>query len=230
MIFATDIFHPLLVPLTTYTFSTSASDVNETVSASDQERLPPGGFSLRDGFALWFGRRGRLARDLIGSDGRRNGIGNNSRAGPRDDSTKPTPESLRENVESQSLSSQEKDAMPITISQVLAYIKSTFEDPAMLDRLPLEAAGNSGAWHAWRSHRGFSQSPSRATSPVNDGRSHPPAGASHRLPGDWNWEGVWENRVKNGIESSLSDPVLFGPKGGRGGEKRTDMVSRRRTW
>lgn len=228
--FTTDIFHPLLVPLTTYTFSTSTGDVNETVSASDEERLPPGGFSLRDGFPLWFGRRERVARDLILSDGRHDRTGNISRTGSRDESTDPTSTFLTQNGELQSLSSQETDAMSITISQVLAYIKSTFEDPKMLDRLPLEAAGNSGAWHAWRSHRGCSQSPSRAISPVDDNEWSPsPAGVSHRLPGDWNWEGVWENRVKNGIESSFSDPVLFGPKGGRGGDKRIEMVSGRRT-
>lgn len=31
-----------------------------------------------------------------------------------------------------------------------------------------------------------------------------------RKPGEWNWEGVWEDRVKKGIKASLSDPVLFG--------------------
>ena len=44
--FTTDIFHPLIVPLTTYTFTTGSS--NEVpVSATDEERLSPGAFSLR---------------------------------------------------------------------------------------------------------------------------------------------------------------------------------------
>ena len=47
--FSSDIFHPLLTPLTTYTASGM-----DTVSASDQEILPPGGFSLRYGFPAWF--------------------------------------------------------------------------------------------------------------------------------------------------------------------------------
>jgi hypothetical protein len=34
-----------------------------------------------------------------------------------------------------------------------------------------------------------------------------------RRPGEWNWEGVWEDRVKNGISNSLSEPVMFGGVG-----------------
>ena len=31
-----------------------------------------------------------------------------------------------------------------------------------------------------------------------------------RKPGEWNWDGVWEVRVKKGIEGSISDAVLYG--------------------
>ncbi|KAI1042900.1 hypothetical protein LB505_001027 [Fusarium chuoi] len=48
-------FHPLITPLTTYMYTTDIQE-SGTVSASDQERLPPGGFSLRHGFPDWFGR------------------------------------------------------------------------------------------------------------------------------------------------------------------------------
>jgi Ubiquitin-conjugating enzyme len=174
--FATDIFHPLLVPLTTHTFSTSASDANDLFSASDGDRLPPGGFSLRDGFPGWFG----------------------------------TP-------------TQKAAANPPTMVEVLVYMKSTFEDAKMLDNIPLEAAGNPGAWHAWRSHRGFSKAQIQTISPAEDVRSH--NAGSQTLPVNWNWEGVWESRVKIAIDNSLSDPILYGPKGGRGGDKRADMVS-----
>jgi hypothetical protein len=37
-----------------------------------------------------------------------------------------------------------------------------------------------------------------------------------RRPGEWNWEGVWEERVKKAIKASLSEPVLYG--GISGGE------------
>ncbi len=56
--FSTDMFHPLITPLTTYTYTTDIQD-NGTVSATDEERLPPGGFSLRHGFPAWFGRASR---------------------------------------------------------------------------------------------------------------------------------------------------------------------------
>src|SRR3954468_18567199 len=67
--FSTDVFHPLLTPLTTYTYTTGSSDT-DTVSATDEERLPPGGFSLRHGFPQWFGRARRSAassRNVSGS-------------------------------------------------------------------------------------------------------------------------------------------------------------------
>jgi len=37
--------------------------------------------------------------------------------------------------------------------------------------------------------------------------------AAERRPGEWNWEHVWEERVKKGISASLSEPVLFGNAG-----------------
>lgn len=56
--FSTDMFHPLITPLTTYMYTTDIHD-SGTVSATDDERLPPGGFSLRHGFPGWFGRGSR---------------------------------------------------------------------------------------------------------------------------------------------------------------------------
>ncbi len=221
VVFATDIFHPLLVPLTTYTFSTRAGGANETVSASDEDRLPPGGFSLRDGFPEWFGRQGRAAQEVIDGDGNRRVTAN----GSRDVSVDPAAMASTQEAGSTWRPSQEAAAKSVTIVEVLAYLKSTFEDPKMLDKIPLEAAGNPGAWHGWRSHRELSKAPSRATSPADDEMSNPPQAVPQTLPGNWNWEGVWQNRVKNGIENSFSDPVLFGPKGGRGGDKWTEVVS-----
>lgn len=36
-----------------------------------------------------------------------------------------------------------------------------------------------------------------------------------RQPGEWNWEGVWEERVRRGVEASQSDAVLYGHALGR---------------
>ncbi|KAI9794471.1 MAG: hypothetical protein M1833_000384 [Piccolia ochrophora] len=51
-------------------------------------------------------------------------------------------------------------------------------------------------------------------------RQHPPkqhtnesiTGLSRR-PGDWSWKGVWEERVKSGIDASLVEPILYGYSG-----------------
>lgn len=93
-----------------------------------------------------------------------------------------------------------------TIPQILAYLKSTFEDATVLDNLGLESCGNPGAWHAWRAYRGLPKyvSKSRPTSPI---------GSPNRVlkhPGEWNWEGVWESRVTSQVAMSASESVLFG--------------------
>jgi len=125
------------------------------------------------------------------------------------------------------------------VYEVLRYIRTTFDDEEVLDSVPLEAAGNPGAWHAWRTHRikigkivptpgnkektnwheGLSdgeESSSSAGAPggyqrLAGGTSAPMAA---RRPGEWNWDGVWEVRVKRGIENSLSEAVLYGGSAG----------------
>jgi hypothetical protein len=190
--FSTDIFHPLISPLTTYMYSTSAPPEG-TVSATDAERLPPGGFSLRDGFPGWFGRR----------EGSHTG---------------------------------EKTAT----YDVLRYIKSSFDDATVLDRVSLEAAGNPGAWHAWRCYRGKAgivfplSSAEKEKNALRDGESDDEGSVSSRgvpegyqrlaggsstpmtsrRPGEWNWDGVWEVRVKKGTEGSLAEATLFGRETG----------------
>ena len=104
--------------------------------------------------------------------------------------------------------------------KILTYIKSAFEDTVILDKLPLEAAANPGAWHAWRSYRGLPKAVSRAASPAY--RDAVNVSTMQKQPGDWNWEGVWEKRVNSGIEASTSDATLFG--GPRGGGQGNDMV------
>lgn len=53
-----------------------------------------------------------------------------------------------------------------------------------------------------------------------DGQQQEGRRGSVKTPGQWNWEGVWEKRVHGGIDTSLSDPVLFGSA--RGGSE--DLV------
>lgn len=221
--FSTDIFHPLLVPLTTYTFTTGSSDT-DTVSATDEERLPPGGFSLRHGFPQWFGRAKRAA----GQASSRNVSG-----GTPTDSGSVSPSSTSQTFDSASARTS-TPVPPITpqrtlVSKILEYIRSTFDDATVLDTVPLEAAGNPSAWHAWRAHRKIAprgaepgsdtEGKSMTVAPVvPEGLASPKKRASAmaagatvvRQPGDWNWEGVWTKRARAAIEASNSEPVLFG--------------------
>ncbi|KAJ5491379.1 hypothetical protein N7539_002946 [Penicillium diatomitis] len=219
--FATDVFHPLIVPLTTYTFSTGAAS-DDPVSATDEERLPPGGFSLRHGFPHWFGRAKRT--DLVSGKSTRNLSGQSFKVTPETRST--SGEADTNSVEaSDSTASTEQpadqvltDDLPTRISQtpvvipshqprphvpvaeLLAYVRSTFEDEEVLDSLPQDAAGNSGAWHAWRAHRRGTLGATRSTRDSSQAR----------LPGDWHWDGIWARRVRDEIEASRSDAMLFG--------------------
>ncbi|KKZ64937.1 ubiquitin-conjugating enzyme E2, other [[Emmonsia] crescens] len=236
--FATDIFHPLIVPLTTYTFSTNSPDT-DTVSATDEERLPPGGFSLRHGFPHWFGRARRStsnssapSRNVSGGeqiDTKQAPLemqygGGTSESTPGTPSKNPKTSSTGELYVSSGAAVSSPDShgrvsplptaspytssprMDVPVLKVLNYIRSTFDDEAVLDSIPLEAAGNPGAWHAWRSHR---------RSGYREGEDGPDAQAKRgspqaRRPGEWNWEGVWEKRVQTGIETSYLESVLFG--------------------
>jgi hypothetical protein len=116
-------------------------------------------------------------------------------------------------------------APSVTAFQLLEYLRSAFSEEQFLDSIPLEAAANTGAYHAWQTYRsGLKETgsdKSKQSSPRNRQSgsatlSVPPQHGSESLasrsrkPGEWNWEGVWEERVRRGVQSSLSEPVLFG--------------------
>ena len=187
---SSDTFHPLCVPSTVYTFSTGALDAAGTVSASDDERLPPGSFSLRYAFPNWFGRQGSLQSSLE----------SNSKLGSSENGAKAleriTANGLQGVIYSRS-----------TTLKVLEHFKEAFENEALLDALPLEAAGNPSAWHAWRAHRGLAHRQARGRSPEDNGTEKPQTSPRH--PGEWNWDGVWESRVREGIEISSNEATLF---------------------
>jgi hypothetical protein len=200
--FSTDMFHPLITPLTTYMYTTDIQD-NGTVSATDQERLPPGGFSLRHGFPDWFGRARRVA-------GSRHSSGKQQVQTP--------PRQARGSLSSDGTPNSRTSAMGdspgfadtrrkvISTYEVLHYLRSAFADAEVLDSVPLEAAGNPGAWHAWRTYR---QHDGKALT----GMEAMPNVAPVRKPGEWNWEGVWEERVQKGVAASLSEAILYGAAG-----------------
>lgn len=205
--FSTDVFHPLIVPLTTYTFSTDSGNSNP-VSAADDGRLPPGGFSLRHGFPQWFNRASRksLADASTDASRRSSGIGEDSEGVSASDvAGKDGSSSPRENLgEDERLTVLPNPIPLVPVSELLSYIRSSFNDATVLDSVPLEAAGNPGAWHAWRAHRrGNSSSPLL-------GRASSQRSPRARLPGDWHWGGIWAKRARDEIESSHSEATLFG--------------------
>jgi hypothetical protein len=89
-------------------------------------------------------------------------------------------------------------------------MKRSFDDETALDTLPLEAAGNSGAWKAWRAHRRSN----------NAGADIPTLDSSVKQQDEWSWDGVWEMRVRKGIDASIAESTLYG--GVAGGD---DLVS-----
>ncbi|MCJ1390271.1 hypothetical protein MMC18_003129 [Xylographa bjoerkii] len=226
IVFKSDIFHPLVTPLTTYTYTASSSVSDAAAGTSDQERLPPGGFSLKHAFPDWFGQttpsnstplsEGNLSTSFerrsepdCDSDEHRNAEPTQNTRGAHDtDSRAGKPQSLSQRRE-----------VP-TMAAILHYMKSSFEDEKLLDSLPLESAVCSGAWHAWLAYRGKAEQdfllvrqdelletqvaqqekPSMVPKPAKP--------VNH-----WNWDGVWMNRVRTCIEASISEPILYANDG-----------------
>ena len=93
-----------------------------------------------------------------------------------------------------------------SLVEVLHYLKRAFEDETLLDDLPLEVAANPGAWHAWRAHRKKGTLPK---SPLGGHKRSTSLNGPENVKSDWNWDGVWAERVKQGISASLSDQVLY---------------------
>ena len=122
--------------------------------------------------------------------------------------------------------------MGSSIVTVLDYVRSTFCEEAVLDSITLEAAANPGAYHAWRTYRASALEEVLSTPespPSSDSQRSATAKAyetstlgRNRRPGQWNWEGVWEERVRKAVKASLSEPVLFG--GGAGEDIVSKMV------
>ncbi|GAB1199146.1 hypothetical protein APSETT444_008491 [Aspergillus pseudonomiae] len=197
-------------------FTNASSE--DPVSASDEERLPPGGFSLRHGFPHWFGRGKRnvinsadssRAVSINGFSTGGDAAGKYSAQNPNDASRPTSPsKNQADNEREESATStpaekpvQTRENVPVTA--LLDYIRSTFDDETVLDSLPLEAAGNPSAWHAWKAHRKDS---SNSTFKTGTKRGIPQA----RLPGDWHWDGIWAKRVQDEVEASHSEATLFG--------------------
>jgi hypothetical protein len=200
-----------------------------TVSATDDERLPPGGYSLRHGFPGWFGRASKStsnSRQTSAQYLQTPGKGPGSVSSADHD----TPES-GVSVTPGLTAFGEGGKPRVSTFAVLKYIRSTFDDEDVLDSVQLEAAGNTGAWHAWKTYRvgvanekalaqakeeedawhdGLNEEEIKEKKKQRSSKIDPPLISPTRKPGEWNWEGVWEVRAKKGIDASVSEAVLYG--------------------
>ncbi|TKA70983.1 hypothetical protein B0A55_08033 [Friedmanniomyces simplex] len=189
--FLCDVFHPLVTPLTTYTHTTRDLGA-DTMSSADEDRLPPGGLTLRHGFPEWHDER-VTPRDRTTSLGPATG-GGQSADGEDGAETSANP--------------------PFShIIQVLQYLRIIFDSAELLDSVPFEYAANTSAWHAWRSYRAnmapVARSPPEAGEASSTITSRQPQPGGARQPGQWNWQGVWQDRVRKSIQASKSDHALF---------------------
>ncbi|ELR04152.1 hypothetical protein VC83_02076 [Pseudogymnoascus destructans] len=204
--FPTDVFHPLLAPLTVQLYTSSEDDSNGVV-VLDDEKLPPGGFSLRHGFPSWFKRT--RTKPVSGEERHPTETPENKSA-----SSQVTPIALSSSSSTSRDMADPEDG--ITVYELLRYIRSTFDDASMLDEVPIEAAGNSGAWRAWKAHRAHEAQVAQVKRLLGiSGNTSSPSKRNLvpkpvRQPGEWNWEGVWEVRAKKGIDLSVSEASLYG--------------------
>lgn len=184
------------MPLTQYTFSTGALDSAGTVSASDEDRVPPGSFSLRHGFPQWSTRtRNKSTRSSLESASDLNSTTNEGTSidASQEDSNDPL------------------DTRGLTL-RILEHLKRALEDEVFLDDLPFAVVGNPSAWHAWRAYRGLAKDQARGRSPDRDAETPKPP-ASPKQMSDWNWDGVWESRVQDSINASISEGGLYTNQG-----------------
>lgn len=226
--FRSDIFHPLVTPLTTYTYTTGSLS-SDPVSATDEDRLPPGGFSLRFGFPHWFGRAEKTIVTSSASSSNASGSHSNSSHvsvglgihSLQDSSQSQITQFQRlqpHTVRSQSM--RDSSRTSTSIIEILEYLKRSFDDETTLDAIPIEASGNPGAWNAWQAHRKYSvtdlqmkiDSSNSARSGKQDAGNT--VASNRKQPEEWSWDGVWEERVQKGIDASISDSVLYGNPGG----------------
>ncbi|KAK3670287.1 hypothetical protein LTR78_009841 [Recurvomyces mirabilis] len=104
------------------------------------------------------------------------------------------------------------------MAEVLQYIRMAFDTEEVVDSVDLSDSANTGAWHAWQSYRAkvrgaqVSQGSSdRSSSIGSPTRQQQPGGA--RRPGEWNWQGVWEERVARSIVASTAEHALYSGDG-----------------
>lgn len=156
---------------------------------------------MRHGFPWWFSPASVLetTSDMSGTDDGRLSIPGNQEANNPN-----TTEDFQKKDEP-------LDRKALILS-VFKHIQDAFENEDLLDKIPLDAVGDPSAWHAWRAYRGLARHQTDRKSP--DPQTEDATPSSPKNPGEWKWDGVWESRVNNSIEASISEAALFGNPGG----------------
>lgn len=190
-----------------------------------QDRLPPGAFSLRHGFPRWYSKP--TSPTTTSENGNQ---------------TKPSILSqihvvdILRYIRSAFESSTALDAVPFEAAgnpgawyAWQAYRKKILEKEQSRDsegtpsghaRTPSKSATGG---HARSPSKGTPSGHARARSKGVIGSPNPNGDTPNRAkrPSEWNWEGVWEQRVKRAVNDSLAEPVLFGA--GAGPAKEDDI-------
>ena len=223
--FQSEIFHPLVTPLTTYANPTGSRKL-DSISRNDSDQLEPGGLSLRRGFPGWFkGSEGSASSPAFYSeDGQQQGTEGLSSEFSLGEGGRPTsPISSKFGVEQGTEPLQQRSPPNRRSSHggtlaVLQYVKTVLEDEEILDQLSLQDCANPGAWHAWQAHRRIStetsfpqvdRSDGTPTGEVSAGWVGNNVATSQRPSSTWNWDGVWVDRVQKAVNTSISDSVLY---------------------
>lgn len=219
VVFETDIFHPLLVPLTTHSYiSNSTEGLGRQQNGQDDLVLPPGGFSLR-------GMRSEGQWQTCDKDESSSEV-NKVNTDDRPDNyqakqyRKSSDTTSLDNVTEPHASQGSNASQRYLVAEVLYYIKRAFSSSAYLDSILLADAVNPGAFFAWRSHRlrvapslykerqekanhaYSSQFPARSQMDKED--------SPNVWSGQWNWDGVWKDRVQKAVQASIAGSTLFG--------------------
>jgi hypothetical protein len=232
------VFHPLVVPLSTYRVSYSAPISSKPTEAGGQkddedgdergggkQDLEPGEFNMRYGLRGWFesARKARKMRGEVG--GSRQVSGESGVSGGT--ATTDTEGSWSSGY---GRGGSGGGGYKYGVKDALDYVRDAFtEMDATMKDVPLEGAANPSAWLAWRSWRrqeegveeDGDEKPERETtaSAAHGREERPSSGAgekrssSAKRPEQWDWTNVFLERVRRGCEGSLGDVALFGGAG-----------------
>lgn len=181
--FVTEIYHPLVTPFNSHKHASQRSIQDANIAPSHLPRLSPGSFSLKHGFPAWY---------------------------DADQTSVPS----------------------YHIVQILFYLRGVLSMADVLDSVPCELAAYENAWCAYTAFRSQNKSnithnaetttiPSSRKSSVSHATpssstdNQNAAALGHQRPGgardprDWNWRGVWSERVARCVQNSLTDKALF---------------------